>query len=98
DRQSTNRRVFSLAWIFVRALHPDKRLDVDHVARAQIAQIAPHRRRELEQTRVRLPVWFRLIFEIESVFLRRDLRHGWFEENMSVRLGDESPHRHERPG
>src|ERR1041384_242537 len=84
--------------VFVRALHPDEGLQIDHVARFQIALVAPDGFGELEQTRVSLPVRLRFILKIEAVFAGRDFRYVRFEKDMAVGLGDESKYGHERPG
>src|SRR4051812_1279241 len=41
--------------VLVRSRNPEERLDVDHVARPQVAQIAGDGAREIEKMRVRLP-------------------------------------------
>src|SRR4051794_28550899 len=84
--------------IFVRTLDPHEGLEIDHVARLEVTEIASNRGGEFEQVRVGLPVRLRLIMEIEAVFLRRDLRHSRFEKNVAVRLRNEPEHGHERPG
>jgi hypothetical protein len=48
-------------------------LQVYHVTRLQIALVAPDRLGKFKQVRVGLPVWFRLVLEIEAVFAGRDL-------------------------
>ena len=42
--------------VLVRAEHPDKRLDVDQVARLEVRQVAPNSCREMQQAGVGQPV------------------------------------------
>ena len=41
--------------IFVRSLDPEKRLDVNHVARPQVREVVLHQRRKLQQALVTVP-------------------------------------------
>src|SRR5690349_14199944 len=47
--------------IFVRAEYPDERLDVNHVARAQIFDRAPHSIAECQKARISRPPWLRMV-------------------------------------
>src|SRR4051812_12691569 len=57
--------------VLVRPLHPEKRLDIDHVPRLQVPQILRHPLGELEQIGVSGPVRTGLVLEIEAVLFRR---------------------------
>ena len=41
--------------VFVRSLNPEKRLDVNHVARPQVRKIALHQCRKLQQALITVP-------------------------------------------
>src|SRR3954463_16492300 len=56
-----------LLLVLVGALHPDEGLQVDHVARAQVAHVAPHGSCELEQAGVSLPIRAGAIAEVEAI-------------------------------
>ncbi|HTU66323.1 MAG TPA: di-heme oxidoredictase family protein [Steroidobacteraceae bacterium] len=84
--------------VFVRALHPDERLRVDHVARTEIAIVARHLRREVEQRGIRLPVRSRAIGEVEAVGACGRARDGGLQEDVSLGLRDEAEDGDQRPG
>src|SRR5689334_18146098 len=84
--------------VLVGALHPDEGLQVDHVARTQVAHVATHGGGELEQARVRFPVRPRAIAQGEAVRVRRGTGDIRLEEDVRVRLRDEAEHGDERPG
>jgi len=65
-------------------------LNIDHIPRPEIAQIVPHSLGELEQMRVRLPNWLRLILEIKTVGVGRAPRDVRLKEKVAFRLRDES--------
>src|SRR6185503_16761189 len=83
--------------VLVRALYPDEGLQVDLIARPQVAEVAPYRRRELERARVRAPVGRRAIRERESIRLRAHARHRRLDIEMDARLRDEREDRDDRP-
>ena len=56
-----------LLFILVRALHPDERLQINHVARAQVAQVTAHDRGELKQAGISVPLRAQLVLEIKAV-------------------------------
>jgi len=76
--------------VLVRTLHPEKRLDVDHVARMEIALIATDYFGKFQKAGIGLPGWPRLIAEIETILARGYARHGRLEEHvkfMRPRMG-----------
>ena len=78
-------------------MHPDEGLQVYHVTRAQIAQVAARGFGEREQARVGLPGGLRLILKVEAVLARRAARDVGLEEDVRVGLRDEAEDGHERP-
>src|SRR5689334_5908687 len=58
--------------VFLRPLHPDEPLQIDHVLRAQVAHVAADGAREIEQALIGPPVRLRSVVEVESVRLRGD--------------------------
>jgi hypothetical protein len=53
--------------ILVRSLHPEKRLNVDHVTRTHIIKVPAHHVREIEKARIGLPSRAGFVAEIETV-------------------------------
>src|SRR3954466_15421261 len=81
-----------LVGIFVRSLHPEKGLQVDHVAWLEIADIAPNLSNEREQIAVKRPGRARSIGQVHAIAPGRLARHGRLEEEMRGGLGDEAEH------
>jgi hypothetical protein len=67
-------------------------LDVDHVARTQIALMATDYFGKLQQARIGLPGRPRVIAEIETLFARGNARDGRLEKHVKLRLRDETRH------
>ena len=66
--------------VLLRALHPDERLQVDHVARPEArpaVQVAPDDRGEGQQRLVDRPGRLGLVVEVEAVGPRRLARDAW---------------------
>jgi len=84
--------------VFVRAMDPDERLQIDHVARAQVAQIAPYGCGKLKQAGVGVPVRLGLILKLEAILAGGNSGNVWFYKDMRLRLRDESKDGHEWPG
>jgi len=73
-------------------------LDINHVARSQVAKIAAHYHREIQQASINLPIGTGLALPFVTVFLRRYARYFGLQEEMYARLRDKSKHRYQRPG
>src|SRR5687767_15273118 len=58
----------ALFLVFIRALNPDERLDVDHVARRKVAQVPASSVSKFKEAGVGLPVRARLVLKVEAVF------------------------------
>src|SRR4028119_771705 len=74
--------------VFVGALHPHEGLEVDHVARFQIALVAPDGVGEGEEVRVNVPRRARLVPEVEAVGAGGKARDVRLEEDVPVWLRD----------
>src|SRR5678816_3433819 len=83
--------------VFVRSLDPDERLDVNHVARGKILQVAADRVRKVQEACVSVPHRARLVAKVESVFACGGARHHWLQKYVHPRTRDESEHSHDRP-
>src|SRR3712207_8475213 len=59
------------------------------------SQVAPDNSRKLEQVRVRLPVRFRIVSQVEPVDACRDPGHVRLQKEMLLGLGDEPEDRSE---
>src|SRR5688500_13532008 len=90
--------LYPLLFVFVAPLHPDERLQVDHVARAEVRLILTHLLGELQHADVGAPVRPRLVGELDAVLLRRAPGDHRLEEGVRLGLGDEPPDRGHRPG
>ena len=86
------------ALILLGSLHPEKRLHVDHVARAQIAKVTAHVAGELEEILVRFPVGRRFVSEIESILRCRDTCDIGLQKNVSIWLSEKAKHCDDWPG
>lgn len=84
--------------VFVRSLHPNKRLNVDQIAWSQVSQISTYRLREIEKVHVGSAVRLRFIVKIETIPERCQARNVGFKKDMRIRLSDEAKHRDDRPG
>src|ERR1044071_10458885 len=76
--------------VFVRALDPDESLNVDHVTRLEITNIATNGFCKSKKTQVSAPIWPRLVLEVKAVDLSCPLCHHRLEEDIHLQLRDES--------
>src|SRR5688572_23320938 len=86
------------ASVLVRSLHPDERLQVDHVAWPEVASVAPDVFREFEQRGIDRPAGPRRIGQIEAIGFCSPAGHDGFEEDVLLGLRYEREHRDQRPG
>src|SRR5579864_840658 len=90
--------MFSLALlIFVRSQDPNERLDVRHVPGTQISEVTANNFCKVKNAGICVPRRPRLILKVKTIFPGRDAGDVWLEEDVSVRLGNESEYRHDRP-
>lgn len=79
-------------------MHPQERLDVDHVSGLQVGEIGPHSVGEPEQTGVRRPVRPRAVLKIEAVRFRCDSGDSRLQKDVRPWLRNEAEYGDERPG
>src|SRR5271166_1992471 len=83
--------------IFVGTQNPKEGLNVDHVSRLEIAQVAFNRLRKLKKTGIRAPRRARMILKIKTVCLGRDACDFGLKKDLSLRLCNEPEHCQYRP-
>ena len=83
--------------VFVRALDPDESLNVDHVARPEITNIATNSFCKSQKTVVGIPIWAGLVLEVKAIDLSCAFRHHRFQEHIHFRLRDESEYGDDGP-
>jgi hypothetical protein len=84
--------------ILVRSLHPEKRLNVDHVTRTHIIKVPAHHVREIEKARIGLPSRAGFVAEIETVAFGCFPGDCWLQVHMNRGLRQKSHHCQHRPG
>src|ERR1700754_254123 len=89
---------WSLIRIFVRTLHPEKRLHVDHVAGPHRADLALHDLHTIKQAAVNRPAWPGRVLKRNAAPPERFARYAWLEEKVPLRLRDKAEHSGKRPG
>src|SRR5947209_17326 len=87
-----------LLFVFIRSLHPDKRLKINHVARLQVTKILANDIGKGEQACIRLPRGPRRIVEIIPILPGCNSCDVRFQETMHIRPGDEAEYRYQWPG
>src|SRR5437868_10749117 len=83
--------------VLVRALNPHEGLHVYHIPRAKVTLVAPDCFGELKKAGVCVPRRPRLVAGLKPVLARGCARDRRLEEDVCVRLRDESEDGHERP-
>src|SRR6476620_3769084 len=82
--------------ILIRPDDPNERLQIYHVARAEVPLILTDLFSELEKAAIYLPRWCRGVFKVGSIFQGRSLCSIWLKEYVNFGLGDKRKDRDDR--
>ena len=89
--------VAELLCILTRALHPDERLQIDHVPRMEVLNISSNLIAETKQIGVGTPVRLGFVVQWEAILMCRSARDIGLQKDMTIRLRDESEYSYDRP-
>jgi hypothetical protein len=86
-----------LLFVLIGSQYPDERLNVDEISRAKVTEVASDLAGKSEKTGICLPRGSGSVEKIDAIFFGGETSYGRFQEDVSVRLSNETEHGRQWP-